>query len=185
MTSLVPTLGPAFGIALMQGGAALVCAASALKQLPLSGPRRWWMGVSVSLALFAVNSLAHIDYAMVLFMREVALDDRWYAQRRPLQMAALALLAISAGHAASRMGPAVRQLGFDLRLAATGLAMLCALLILRLVSLHHTDSLLDLRLGQVSIGRWIEALALGLVVAANLGTLFRPRPAMKQRIDHV
>lgn len=185
MNTLVPGLSPAYGFALFQGVGALACSACALRQLPLSSARLHWALATGCLGLLALNSLVHADYALVLLMREMAQAGDWYAQRRPLQVAALGLLGAAAWPIAWLVGSTVRRFDQHLQRVAAGLAWLVTLLMVRLVSLHHVDRLLDLRLGPLSTGRWLEAFGLGLVFAGSLGALLRPRPTTKTGIRHV
>ena len=185
MNTLVPGLGPAYGFALLQGAVTLACTASALRQLPLSSARLHWTLAAGCLCLLALNSLVHADYALVLLMREAAQAADWYTQRRPLQVAALCLVGAAIWPIATFVGPTVRRFDQHLQRVAAGLAWLGALLIVRLVSLHHIDRLFDLRLGPLSTGRWLEVAGLGLVFAGIIGALRRPRPNMKTGVRHV
>jgi hypothetical protein len=120
---------------------------------------------------------------VVLALRDVAHAAGWYAQRRPLQWTMLGVLLSAAGFA---LPAAVRftrhRVSAGLYPALAGLCLLATLLGLRLVSLHHTDFVLDFRLAGLSLGRWIEWLAVGLVMFSALGAMADPvrRPFKKK-----
>ena len=224
MSALIPSaLAPAWGAAALHAGVALACAWAAQAARPpqvawRAGPQSagaavastaLWRAASALLLVLALNALLHADRLLVLALRDAARAGGWYAWRRPLQGAALAALflvtllawlrgrrlheaAVASRHAdGSRRRHAARPgqvLGWG------GLSLLLALAAVRLVSLHHTDLVLDHRLLGLSVGRWIEAtgllaLAAGAVRAAttapDLPARAWRREASPERSSHV
>lgn len=177
---------PAMGAALLHALAAAAGLAAALRPSGSAADRRFWQAATLILALLAVNCLLHADRAMVLALRELAQAGGWYAQRRALQWTVLGLLLAAAGLA---LPAAVRftrhRVSVGLYPAMAGLCLLATLLGLRLVSLHHTDFVLDVRLAGLSLGRWLEALAVGLVMVSALGALTGPAGRPSKRKPHV
>jgi len=138
------------------------------------------------LATLAANCLVHADRALVLWMREAANAGGWYALRRPLQGATLALLVTTVWFMVPHVVRSGRlDLSDHLRPAMAGLGLLVVLLVLRLVSLHHTDFVLDARLAGLSLGRWLEALAVGLVMVPALRAKTGPVSRPFQKKPHV
>lgn len=123
-----------------------------------------WVVATVLLCLLGVNTLLQLDVLLTATLRALARLDGWYAQRRMLQyqgLAALALLLLlSWKHWRAAYVAATR----DAAPVALGLALVLLLLLLRMVSAHGTDALLNLGLLGFSLGRWLELCSLGLVL---------------------
>jgi hypothetical protein len=177
---------PATGAALLYALAAATGLAAARRDSGSALDRRVWQAATLMLALLSVNCLVHADRAVVLSLREVAHDGGWYAQRRPLQWTTLGVLLGVAGFALPALVRFTRKrVSPGLYLVIAGLCLQATLLALRLVSLHHTDFVLDFRLAGLSLGRWVEALALGLVMVSALGALAGPTRRPFKKKPHV
>jgi hypothetical protein len=177
---------PATGAALLHALAAAACLAASRRESGCVVDRRLWQAATLMLALLSVNCLVHADRAAVLALRDLAHAAGWYAQRRPLQWTMLGMLLVIAGFALPALVRFTRhRVSAALSPAIAGLCLLATLLALRLVSLHHTDSVLDARLAGLSLGRWLEALAVGLVVVPALGAKAGPVSRPFQKKPHV
>lgn len=88
----------------------------------------------------------------------------WYAWRRPLQVLGLLLLLALCVGVLQRL--ARLPISRAERVCAWATVGLWLLWLNRMVSLHWVDALMHTRLGGVGLGRWLEALSLGLVVGA-------------------
>lgn len=134
---------------------------------------RLWRWCAALLLLLALVDWLRTRYGLVVWLRDTARSEGWYALRRPIQLLALAL-ALPAGIAAnlrllrlvSRSSTAAAQ-----KSAIFGMALLLAMLSLRLVSLHYTDQLLNAHLLGASIGRWLDLAGLLLVATGALRQL--------------
>lgn len=134
---------------------------------------RLWRRCAALLLLLALVDWLRTRYGLVVWLRDTARAEGWYALRRPIQLLALAL-ALSAGMAVhlrvlrlvSRSSTAAAQ-----KTAIFGMALLLAMFGLRLVSLHYTDQLLDADLLGASIGRWLDLAGLLLVATGALRQL--------------
>ncbi len=163
---------PATGAALLYAVAAATGLVAARWESGSTPDRRLWQAATLLLALLSVNSLVHADRAVVLALREVAYGGGWYAKRRPLQWTTLGLLLSVAGFALPALIRFTRKSVSPAQYpVVAGLCLQATLLALRLVSLHHTDLLLDFRLAGLSLGRWLEALALSLVMVSAFGAM--------------
>jgi len=126
-------------------------------------PDAVWQTGALLLLLLAVNTMLHLDLWAAQVLRLMAQAQGWYGARRTLQHLALALLLAALSVLGQR---AYRRRKVDLwpGLAATvGLVALLLLTMLRAVSAHATDAVLNLRLAGLSVGRVVELIGIGLV----------------------
>ncbi|MFZ4624353.1 MAG: hypothetical protein ACOYNF_08980 [Rhodoferax sp.] len=132
-------------------------------------PGAVWQTGAVLLLLLAANTLAHLDVWVGQVLRLTAHAQGWYGERRTLQYIVLALLLAALWGLGQRV---YRRLQVDELpgLAATvGLVALLLLALLRAVSAHATDAVLNLRLAGLSMGRVLEFIGLGLVLWGTRG----------------
>jgi len=149
---------------LAYGGAAWLCLLNGhISKQNRQADLFWYLGAT-ALCLLAVNSVLQADVFVTQLLRAIAKLQDWYAQRRPLQSAAVLLLGLSFLLAS---GPLRRLLSAD-ELPSQGVAwgLTAALLLfaLRAVSAHWTDQVLNLHLAGIPVGRLLELIALGVVV---------------------
>ena len=177
-----PSFDAGLWMALLYAAGAAVCVlADYLSRLAAhDGASFWnlWRWCAVCLLAMALNALLQLDVAFVLWARDVAKVDAWYALRRPLQVGVL--LALAGG--ITLLGLRVRQ---DTRqvlqkqfstgsaIAALGLALLLALLALHFVSWHYSDQLLNWRLVGLRLGRLAELAGLALILLGGLQHIVR------------
>lgn len=121
---------------------------------------RWWLALAALLALFAAAKLLRVAPQLTELGRHLARAQGWYVRRRVFQGASV-LIAVgvalwasrAAVRAAARSSPQLRR-----ALAAGG--FLIALVAVRMLSLHHTDALLNLRAGPLVLRDVLEAATL-------------------------
>ena len=139
----------------------LLCLARghALRRGGDTGPA--WTGAGAALLLVALVGWFALDQLLVLMARVLASEAGWYGQRRLWQGVAIGVCASVALAAAARARPILQRMEAPTRWAAAGLALVLAVALLRMVSLHATDLWLQTRLVGISVGRWIELIGLG------------------------
>lgn len=137
-----------------------------------------WRWLTALLWLMAVNLLAQGDVLFVTWIRDVARAGSWYEVRRPLQVGLLAILVAASAIVFKRKAqgttwaePLRRRIAETL--AGCGMLVLLVIVLLRFISLHHTDRLLNARLAGPSLGRWLELVGLVLVGWGALHRLSR------------
>ena len=142
----------------------------------------FWLAAAALMALLALMGLLRAERAWVLWVREMTQSIGWYSARRPLQwmasaalLAALLMLVLQLPAWARRL-----QLSRGLLTAACGLALLLTVELLRLVSLHHIDMLLDARTAGLSAGRWLQ---LGALLLLGSGGLDAARHARRGKLQ--
>jgi hypothetical protein len=125
----------------------------------------WW-GYALCLALLAATAVLQADELLIVWMRELAHEGHWYQNRRTIQAGVLAILLPTCLLGAGRMWALASQGSArdTARLAAIGMFGLVLIQLFRSISLHQTDLLLNMRFAGVTAGRWVDVLALGMVL---------------------
>lgn len=153
------------------------CSRVAARDFVAPSPAVWRVSAILLLAM-AVNGLLRIDMVFVSWLRALAVQSDWYASRRPLQLAVLLLLlygVVFRVHGGSQDAWAVESTHFFGRsgMLNLGLGLLLILTAMRFVSLHHTDQILDWRVGGLRFERLAELAGLGLVLLASVPVIAR------------
>lgn len=154
-------------------GAAWLCFMNAYLASAAQEPRGGWHASVTILCLLAANTVLRADLWLAHVLRAMAQLQGWYGQRRPLQYAMLALLLLMlvvAGHWSRRARVGADRLS---RSATLSLGLLLVLAAMRAVSAHHSDAVLNLRVLGLSLGRWLEFGAIGLVALSARRGLVR------------
>jgi len=129
--------------------------------------RRFWIGTGLFLITLAFVRLLGVHTALTENIRTLTLEHDWYRGRRPFQIAGLTLITTMAirhqRHWFQRCSGDCRYLTW----AMTGTFTLLAVLVLRLVSYHHTDLIIHHSLGVISLGSMAELLGLGLIALST------------------
>jgi len=133
----------------------------------MENPAVWYVAAAV-LCVLGVNAMLQLDVLLTATMRAVARLDGWYAQRRVLQYQGLGGLALLVLLSWNRLRAAYVAAARDAAPVALGLSLVLLLLLLRTVSAHGTDAVLNLDVLGYSLGRWLELGALGLVLLGSL-----------------
>lgn len=124
-------------------------------------PRVLWIALGVGLALLCVNKQLDLQTELTAWMRGIARRQGWYAQRRGVQIAGVA---VALGLVALGSLLAVRGLRGHLgRLwpAIAGVAVLGAYIALRMTSLHEVDGFMVG--GAFPAKWWAELVGLALI----------------------
>ena len=142
---------------------------------------RFWVAAAALLAVLAALRSVHAYEVLPGDLRWLLVESGWYAQRRPIQLAATLLFAAAAGGGwlllARRAGREDRPAGA----AAALLAVLLGFIAARASSLRPVDDLLDVRLaGGLKRSQAVEGLLLlalaGCFAAVRLRRRARPGP---------
>lgn len=125
-------------------------------------PGVWYLAAAV-LCLLGLNTVLQLDVILTQTARTAAKFDGWYGQRRALQYELLAGLVLMALLAWWRLRAAFVAAIPESEPVALGMALVVLVLLMRAVSAHGTDALLNLNLAGFSAQRWLEFGGLGLV----------------------
>jgi hypothetical protein len=157
------------------GLAALVCfllgTSTGLAQRTPARLRKLWLLLCPLYLLVAANSLVQGDVLWVQWARSFFRAQHFYEERRLLQLLTLAVLLLLASKVwqlSQRLQlPHQTRTSVLHRMLLTGAAGTLALLLLRYVSFHYVDLVLNTFWLHHSVASWIEATSLGLVGLAT------------------
>ena len=157
------------------GLAALVCfllgTSPSLAQRTPARLRQLWLLLCPLYLLVAANSLVQGDVLWVQWARSVARAQQVYEERRFFQLLALVVLAVLASkiwQLSQRLQrPHQTRTSVLHRMLLAGAAGTLALLLLRYVSFHYVDLVLNTFWLHHSVASWVEAASLGLVGVAT------------------
>jgi hypothetical protein len=107
-----------------------------------------------------VNKQADFQSLLTLYGRDILRDAGLYDVRRPIQIAFIAGVAFVAVLSVALCIWLVRQWSWPCRIAAVGLGIQAAFVVVRAASFHHVDTLLRMRLGDLKINLLLESIGL-------------------------
>lgn len=126
----------------------------------------WFVAVACLLGMM-VESIFDVHlYALGVF-RHQAYAEGWYGMRREIQTWFLGFSLLTGMALLAWLRTRIAEDWPDCALAVFGLGLLLCLLLLRTVSLHDIDSVLNFALSGVSTASVIELIGLGLVIAGT------------------
>lgn len=158
-------LGAGYAVA---GGASLWLSGYHAQGVNESATALVWRGCGLALLGLALCSVLASAFAWdstgLQQLRSQLKASGWYGWRRPLQVAGLLLLLVLCGWLLRRL--ALLPLARAVRVCAWACVGLWLVWTNRMLSLHWVDALMHAPLAGVGLGRWVEALGLGLVGVA-------------------
>lgn len=151
-------------IALAYLGAAWLCLLNAHIARQALEAHAIWYGAAIALCLLGANTVLQADLFMTHLMRATAKLQGWYGQRQPLQYAAVAVLALLVLISSQWLRAVFTASAVACEPVALGMGVLIVLFLVRTVSAHGTDAVLNWRLLGVSVGRLLEFAGIAWVV---------------------
>lgn len=184
-----PGIGdPSFGgwlTVLLYFFAAWRCRTTARALAHLSEPRgnrlerRCWLGLATVLAALGVNKQLDLQSALTELGRVVAREQGWYDYRSEVQRVFVASVAVVALLAMVAVASSMRRMPFATKVAAAGLCLLSAFVVIRAASFHHFDVFIGARWLGVRTNWVLEIGGIALILAAALWRV--PRSAALRR----
>jgi hypothetical protein len=136
--------------------------------------RRVWYGTALLLLLLMINKQLDLQSALTAFARCHAQIYGWYEDRRPIQLAFIASVALIAAIVFLSMLLSLRgSIGRNLLLLA-GLLLLLSFVAIRAAGFHHFDILIQQQIGPFQMNHVLELGSLLILFLAGL--LRRPDP---------
>ncbi|MBM9595173.1 isopropylmalate isomerase [Roseitranquillus sediminis] len=155
---------------------AALLALAAAARLPENAPARrterlFWLVSAAALAVLAVNKQLDLQSFFTAYGRCVAWAQDWYDMRRTVQagivLALIAASALGGALALVLLRRTLRRTG----IAAAGLIVIVAFVLVRAVGFHHVDALIGLRAGGARMNWILEIGGLGIFALGALGAL--------------
>lgn len=155
----------------------LVCLFLAVKVLhcrPAGAARGLWLAIAGLMAFLALNKQLDLQTALIVTGRCMARAQGWYDKRQLVQLAFIAGMVLGMVIALSWTTKALRGHRRRNGLALLGLVVLCGFVLVRAVSFHHVDRLINAEFANIKYNFWFEN-AGPLLIAINALLLLRRR----------
>lgn len=123
-----------------------------------------WCGVAGVLCILGANTVLHGDVWVTHVLRAMAKMEGWYGERRWMQYGLIVLLILMAVATAYKLRTELTVCDLPVESVSVGLTVLLVIVLLRGISAHGTDSVLNYRVIGMSLGRWFECSGLGWVM---------------------
>ena len=160
----------------------MVCAVLALavwRRQPRGGGRRFWAALAVLMLFLGMNKQLDLQTALIEAGRCLAHVQGWYAQRRLVQLAFIALLLAIVLASLLWGRRALRGRLANNRLALLGMAILAAFVLVRAIGFQHLDALIGNRQFSDGTNYVFENTGL-LLIALNAVAILRRRGRRKR-----
>ena len=130
-----------------------------------------WYVAAGTLGMLGANTVLHGDVFVTHVFRSAAKLEGWYGQRRLAQYLVISGLTLIALVAAYWLRSGLTAGDIQSESVALGLTALVIILLIRTVSAHGTDAVLNHHVVGVSLGRLFEFAGIGLVLHGALDCL--------------
>lgn len=136
------------------------------------GTTRPWLLLAVLLFLLGINKQLDLQSWFTQVMRDSAHAHGWYAQRRAMQLAFIAILGLGMLIVLLSLRLFLANSWRHYKLVWVGIALLCAFIVIRAASFHHMDILINSNILGIKINVILELLALFIII---LGTIYHKK----------
>lgn len=129
-----------------------------------------WRGIVIAMLALAAYAWLDIDLLSEQIFKQLAREQGWYGVRRIVQGAVLAVMGVAVYFAGRAIARRIAQLHFTAQIAVGVTILLVMIAGLRTVSLHFTDSLLNLGPDELPLGQSLEICGAVLISMCTLFT---------------
>jgi hypothetical protein len=130
--------------------------------------RFWWMLAAILLML-ALNRYLAVQVPLGNHLRDLAVHHELYGHRRPIQALLLILFILIIIQIYIGRPRLLKILPAEERLALWGGTVTLLVAMLRVVSFHYSDTVIQLDLGGISAASLLELVGLGMIALALSG----------------
>ena len=135
--------------------------------------RRFWLGTAVLLALLGLNKELDFQTYLTDAARRLAHSEGWYDYRRLVQGAFLLLLAVGFGLVIVTLARWLRRSPVPVKVAALGIVLLFAFIVMRAGSFHHIDRWVTVSVAGLRSGWWLEIAGTALIALSAIAYRLR------------
>lgn len=129
---------------------------------------RLWRVLAASFLALGINKQLDLQTALTELGRMMARSEGWYGNRRPVQAAFVACVAVLGLAAAAALWSLARRAPHATRQAVAGTALVITFVVIRAASFHYVDKLLGLRWIGIRVNWVLEMGGISIVIAAAL-----------------
>ena len=165
-----PTIGGWVTVALylLASGSCWISAQKlGLEEVPRSNERRAWRAMSVLLLVLGIIKQLNLLTALTAAGRVLARNQGWYEQRQFVQLAFIALVAMTCLIAAITLLLWARNSPIPTRIALMGTSMVLGFVLIRAVSFHQVDRFIGERVLSLRWNWILEMSGISLVLFAS------------------
>ncbi len=139
---------------------------------------RFWYAAAIFLVLLGLNKELDLQSLLTDSARRLTHATGWYEQRRLLQALFLVALALGALAMVAVLAKWLQRSPRPVKVAAIGIVLLLAFILIRAASFHHLDQWVTFEIGVLRSGWWLELA--GIAVIALSAVVFR-RERLRQQ----
>jgi hypothetical protein len=140
----------------------------------LASIARFWLIVCCVMGLLGINKQLDLQSLITQVGRDLSMAQGWYEDRRPLQLAFVAIVMVVGSVATLSLAYSVRHVIGRVAGGVVGLGMIVSFVVIRAASFHHIDLLLR---GPLHLNWVLELSAIGVVLVSALRAARRERSA--------
>lgn len=130
--------------------------------------RHFWYVAAVLLVLLGINKQLDLQTTLTVVGRDMAKREGWFDQRRLVQEAFVLVLVVGASLVGGALALWLRRSATAVKVAAAGVVLLFAFILLRAASFHHMDSWVTRNVAGLRSGWWLELLGIAVISLSAL-----------------
>jgi hypothetical protein len=155
----------------------------AARASPIERDRIFWVGCAVFLLLLGFNKQLDLQGLVTTVGRSLAREGGWFDQRRLVQAAFIVALGVAAGAILVTLAVWLRRSAMTVKIAALGIVLLFAFVVMRAASFHHMDILVTRNVAGMRSGWWLELAGIVMIGVSAVIHGSRLRAAIQGRLD--
>ena len=133
----------------------------------------FWFGCTALLMLLGLNKELDLQGFITSAGRSLAQQEGWFKERRLVQEAFILTLCTIAAVTLAFLAVWLRRSGSAVKIAALGIVLLLAFVLIRAASFHHMDRWVTHEIAGMRSGWWLELA--GIIVIGLSAVAFRRR----------
>jgi hypothetical protein len=155
----------------------------AVRASPNDRDRIFWVGCAAFLLLLGFNKQLDLQGFVTTVGRSLAREGGWFEQRRLVQAAFIVALCVAAGAMLAALAVWLRRSPTTVRIAALGIVLLFAFVVMRAASFHHMDILVTRNVAGMRSGWWLELAGIMVIGVSAIIHRSRQWTSVEGRLD--
>lgn len=133
----------------------------------------FWFLIGVAMVLLGINKQLDLQTLLTEIGRQIARAQGWMDQRRTIQFWFIVMFALASGTVFLWLTLKFRDLFKRFPLAFSGLFFLLGFVVIRAISFHHIEEMLEIRLVGMRMNWIIELAGIYMILAAGFQEIIR------------